>query len=193
MSDPRQRKSGELAYKNSFVFRDKNIPKREANELREYLYLFHNNLWDALEYLKILNDIVGLGDNIAKTELINRIYAMSLHSFMLSIRRIADGEGKRSARRLVNDYCIEPYRRQRLDVLDGILGHYRSFINSTLAHQGQESILWVYEHQFPDSDVVDEDMESLKDLYVALATELCSHAPGFREQYDYGEELKRLL
>lgn len=193
MSDPRRRSGGEQAYKNAFVFRNKQIPSAIANEWREYLYLLHFNIQEAEAFLEILKAGDALDKNFAKTDLLYRIHGMALGSFALAIRRATDKTGKRSIRNFVNKYCTDEPKKQRLAMLNAIHSHYENFNNNLVAHQSDWSILEIYNKHFPDTDIIEEDMSSLRQLYKDLTGELCLGYISIEPKtHDFDIELRKL-
>lgn len=167
------------------------VPETEHVLLRDFLYKFAFNYDEAKEYLKILTQVYEI-DYGKKSELLNRINGMALQSFALAMRRMTDNISKRGMQELVTKVVRDEFKTEELSKIKAIYTHYKGYLDKGVAHQDKQTI-----HDtlaaFPGTEVIEADMNNLRDLYNKLAKELCSKYISIeREPHDYDSELKKL-
>lgn len=182
---------GEKAYANSFQFKA-GVDAADHEELRDFLYKYSFNLSEAYEYLRILTQVNEI-DSKVKSELFYRIYAMSLQSFALCIRKLTDQPSERSIRKLI-DFAVKPlYAQDHKDQIDEIYKHYKKFLNKFVVHQDVDSI-HVGIGYFPDLNVITKDMAHLREYYLQLTNEICTkHINVSGKSHDYSSELLKIV
>lgn len=184
------RSEGEEAFAQAFQFFPF-VPTSDHEELRDFLFKFAHNYDEAKEHLQLLKQLDELdADN--KSELLYRIQGMALQSFALDMRRMTDNVSKRGMQQFITKVVRDEFRAGALDKIKAIHDHYKRFLNKGTVHQDEPSKHETLE-EFPNTDVIDADMQHLKELYNKLTKELCSAYIGIEgEPYDYGPELKKL-
>lgn len=184
------RSDGEEAFAQVFQFAQF-VPKTDHEELRDFLYKFAHNYSESQAYLRILEQVSEI-DYEYKSELLFRIHAMALQSFSFAMRRMTDNISARSLQKLVTKVVKVEFRDEELQKIKDIHSHYSFYLNKGVAHQDKFSIREILT-AFPDTDVINEDMEHLKKLYFKLVKELCvKYINIHREPHDYKAELNKL-
>lgn len=182
---------GETAFADTFQFFDI-VPEKDVGELRDLLYKYAHNYLEAVEYLQILKQVDAIQSE-DKSELLFRIHGMALQCFPLAMRRLTDNISKRSLRKLVTKVVRKELSEQELQKIVEIHEHYSFYLDKGVAHQDEYSIKQILE-AFPDSDIIDEDMQHLEDLYNTLVRELCSRYITIKQAaHDYNDELHKLI
>lgn len=181
---------GEEAFAQAFQFFPF-VPQSDHEELRDFLYKFAHNYDEAKEHLQILQQGHEIEtDN--KSELLFRIHSMALQSFALDMRRMTDNISKRGMQGFVTKVVREEFKAAELTKIKTIYSHYKRFLDKGVAHQDIQSIQETL-GAFPDTDVIEKDMQHLKDLYNKLTKEICSKYISIeRKPHDYDSELQRL-
>jgi hypothetical protein len=184
------RSEGEEAFAQAFHFLPF-VPAVDHEVLRDFLYKFAHNYDEAKEHLQLLKQLDELdADN--KSELLFRVQGMALQSFALDMRRMTDNISKRGMQAFVTKVARDEFKAEELNKIKAIHDHYKRFLNKGTVHQDKQS-----KHEtlaaFPDTNVIDADMQYLKELYNKLTKELCSAYIGIDgTPYDYGAELNKL-
>jgi hypothetical protein len=167
------------------------VPQEDQEELRDFLYKFSHNYSEAREFLQILKQVDEI-DYSQKSELLFRIQAMAIQCFPLAMRRMTDNISKRSLQKLVTKIIREEFKVDEINKIKAIHEHYSSYLNKGVAHQDEPSIKEVLD-AFPDTEVIDADMEHLKQLYFKVVKEICVGYIGIGgEPHDYNSELRIL-
>jgi hypothetical protein len=185
------RSYGEEAFAQAFQFASF-VPAADHDELRDFLYKFAHNFSEAKEYLAILRQVNRIEyDN--KSELLFRVQAMALQCFPLAMRRMTDNISKRSLQKLVTKLVREEFKDEELRKIQAIHLHYKLYLDKGVAHQDDQSIKQNLE-AFPDTDVIEGDMEHLKNLYLKLVKEICTKYISIEgNPYNYEADLKKML
>lgn len=187
------RSLGEEKFASSFQFRP-NVTVKDREVLRDYLYKFAHNLSEAHDYRELLANIHDLEADIESTSsLLFRISGMSLQCFALCIRKITDNSSERSIRKLINITIKPDLIAEHKNEIINIYKHYDKFLDKFVVHQDAQSV-----HEgisfFPDTDVIDKDLQTLREYYETLVSELCVSYIKVKEDGEYlGFELQKLL
>lgn len=185
------RSYGEEAFAQAFQFAPF-VPVGDQEELRDFLYKFAHNYSEAKEYLNVLEQLSEI-DFDSKSELLFRIQAMALQCFPLAMRRMTDNISKRSMQKLVAKLIRDEFKDGELQKVRDIHSHYKLYLDKGVAHQDEQSVKENLE-AFPDTDVITQDMNHLKDLYMKLVTEICTKYISIEAgPYDYSVDLNKLL
>ncbi len=184
------RSDGEEAFAQAFQFKPF-VPAEEHEELRDFLYKFAHNYKEAEEYLQILRQVDEL-DSDSKSELLFRIQAMALQCFPLAMRRMTDNISKRSLQKLVTKVIRDEFKNEELQRVKDIHSHYKVYLDKGVAHQDEQSIKENL-GAFPDTSVIEEDMEHLKQLYLKLVKEICKSCIDIESKpHDYEADLSKI-
>jgi len=181
---------GEEVFSQVFQFTSL-VPAEEQEELRDFLYKFAHNYFEAKEYLQLLKQVHEIEFD-SKSELLYRIMAMAIQCFPLAMRRMTDNISERSLQKFIPKVVREEFRDDEVQKIKEIHSHYKIYLNKGVAHQDGLSINEALA-EFPDSDVIEEDMKHLKELYLKVVNEICTKYIGLDgDPYDYQAELEKL-
>lgn len=128
------RSEGEEAYAQLFQFKDV-VPKKDHDELRDYLYKAAHNYNEAQTYFKLLKDVDKIDKDDRASELIFRIHGMALQSFALSMRRLSDRMGQRSIQKFIPKFIKPEYIEDELKKIQAVYSHYADYLDKGVAHQ----------------------------------------------------------
>lgn len=186
-----KKSEGEEAFAQAFQFAPV-VPKEDHEELRDFLYKFAHNFDEAKEYLQILKQVDEI-ETDEKSELLFRIQAMALQSFPLAMRRMTDNISERSLQLLVTKVIRDEFKASELSKVKDIHSHYKTYLNKGVAHQDVLSVREILK-SFPNTDVIEKDMEHLKQLYNKLVKEICTKYIGIEgNPHNYTAELNKLV
>lgn len=108
------------------------------------------------------------------------------------MRRMTDNISERGMQKFVTKVVRDEFKATEIAKIKTIYSHYKRFLNKGVAHQDIQSIQETLS-AFPNSDVIEKDMQHLKDLYNKLTKEICKKYISIeRKPYDYKHELEKL-
>ena len=168
------------------------VPVQDHDELRDFLYKFAHNYDEAKEYLQILKQVDEI-ETDKKSQLLFRIQAMAIQCFPLAMRRMTDNISERSLQKLVTKLVRDEFKTAEIAKIKTIHSHYATYLNKGVAHQDKLSVQEILV-SFPDTVVIEKDMEHLKNLYNKLVKEICTKYIGLeRTPHNYTAELNKLV
>lgn len=183
--------AGEEAFAQTFQF-FQFVPASAQEELRDFLYKFAHNYDEAKEHLRLLEQVDAIDFDV-KSELLFRIQVMAIQCFALAMRRMTDNCGDRSLQRLVAKFIAVESRDNELQHIRDIHNHYSFYLNKGVAHQDKPSTKDTLS-AFPNNDVIEADMEYLKQLYSRIVSTVCSKYIGIDSKpHDYDPALRKLI
>jgi hypothetical protein len=184
------RSDGEETYAQGFQFRA-SVAADSQEELRDFLYKFAHNYNEAAEDLQLLKQIDEINYD-SKSDLLFKINTLALQVFALDMRRMTDKSSKRSLQRLLPKVVSPKTVDSDLAAIQEIHAHYKSYVDKGVAHQDELSIKTVLS-SFPDTEVIEKDMEHLSALYYKIVKDMAVSYMKLSSLPDYSKDLKKLL